>query len=341
MKRMLRGWVLLLILLVGVGAVAAQDDVEQSNKARVINALDALNAGDVAGFASLYPDEFLMNQGGVDQMPMSRNDVIGYLGLLTTAMPDLQVAPSAVIAQDDWVATQTTFTGTFTEPVDFFGMPLEPTDQVVTWTEMNFLQFADGEVSAAWALSDPTILFGQLGVFPAPETGATGTPLDPPAGYQTLSAEELAATFTSGQEARNSALLQEQIDLGLGADTSGYYADPTVAWTNARPYSVTTQQVQEESAFPAMLAAAMPDVAGTTTVTVAEGDWVATLVTFSGTFTEDVDFFGTPLTATDAPITWQFGVIDRFDADGLIVEEWVDGDPMPLLMGLGLIPPTP
>lgn len=337
MKRMIFGLVLL-VLLVSGSVVAAQNESTQANKARLLSAVDALNAGDVSAFASLYAEQYVMNQGGVEQLPISRDDVSGYVTMLRTAMPDLQVVPSAMIAQDDWVAAQMTFTGTFTEPVDFFGTPLEPTNQVVTWTELNFLQFADGKVTASWAMSDPTILFGQLGVFPAPETSVTGTPLDAPAGYQTLSADELAATFTSGQDTRNDALIGEMLALGLGADASGYYADPYVAWTNGQPYSVTTQQVQEESAFPAMVAAAMPDVAATTTVSVAEGDWVATLVTFSGTFTEDVDFFGMPLTATDAPITWQFGVIDRFDDNGLIVEEWVDGDATPLLTGLGLMP---
>ena len=71
---------------------------------------------------------------------------------------------------------------------------------------------------------------------------------------------------------------------------------------------------------------------------VAEGDWVAAVAMFSGTFTEDADFFGTPLSHTGEPIAWVLGAVNRYDAEGKVVEQWVEGDATPLLQGLGLMP---
>ncbi|MBN8593348.1 MAG: ester cyclase [Anaerolineae bacterium] len=332
----------LMLVMIGAGSVAAQEDNAQRNKQIFLDMVAQYNAGNREAFYSLLTDPFMMNQGDPVLAPMSPDGVRGYDGALAAAMPDIQMNPAVVIAQRDWLAGHITWTGTFTEPFSFapFGPdPLPPNNQAITWTEMWFLRLnADGLVDEAWVISDPAILFGQVGAFPPREGARTGTPIEGAAGYQTLSADELAASFTSGMEARNLASFAELIGLEPGSDTTGFHADPYVAWGFGGAYSVTAAQAAEEAAFPAMLAMAMPDMTTTQTVTVAEGDWAATLLTLSGTFSEDIEFFGMPLTATGETITWQFGAIDRFDADGKIVEEWIEGDATPLLMGLGIIP---
>lgn len=332
-----------LLMVLGAWSLSAQEDNAQRNKQIFLDVVAQYNSGNREAFYALLTDPFMMNQGDPMLAPMSPNDVQAYDSALAAAMPDIQMNPAVVIAQGDWVAVYVTWTGTFTEPFSFapFGPDAFPANnQAITWTEMNFLHFtADGLVDVAWLLAEPALLFGQMGIFPPPETSRTGTPLDGTAGYQNLSADELAASFTSGREARNVAAIADMVAQGFGGDSTGFYADPYVAWGVGGAYSVTAAQTAEEATFPAMLAMAMPDVAMEQTVTVAEGDWAATLLTLSGTFTEDIAFFGMPLTATGQTITWQFGAIDRFDANGFIVEEWIEGDATPLLMGLGIIPP--
>jgi predicted ester cyclase len=336
-------FVSLLLVILGVWSVSAQEDNAQRNKQIYLDVVAQYNAGNREAFYSLLTDPFMMNQGDPMLASMSPNDVRAYDTALATAMPDIQMNPTVTIAQGDWVATHITWTGTFTEPFSF--APFGPdafaaNNQAIIWTEMNFLHFtAEGLVDVGWLLAEPALMFGQMGMFPPSEGSRTGTPIDGAAGYQTLSADELAATFTSGMEARNIGVFEDMVALGLGNDSTGFYSDPYVAWGFGGPYSVTAAQTAEEAAFPAMLAMAMPDVSMEQTVTVAEGDWAATLITLSGTFTESIEFFGMPLTATGETITWQFGAIDRFDADGIIVEEWIEGDPTPLLVGLGIIPP--
>ena len=102
---------------------------------------------------------------------------------------------------------------------------------------------------------------------------------------------------------------------------------------------MTAEDAQGDAAFLNNLKQVMPDVAiEPLDIVVSEGDWVAVLVKLSGTFTADGDFFGTPLTHTDQQIEWMFGGIDRYNADGKVVEQWIEGDASPLLQGLGLMP---
>lgn len=343
MKLVTRIALLLLLVVMSVWSVSAQADNAQRNKQIYLDMVAQYNAGNREALFALLNDPFMMNQGDHILATMSPDDVRGYDSALAAAMPDIQMNPTVVIAQGDWLAVHTNWTGTFTEPFSFapFGPDAFPANnQAITWTEMTFLRFNDaGLVDTAWLITEPTLLFAQMGMFPPADGSRTGTAIEGPAGYQTLSAAELAASFTSGLESRNLATFAEMIALGAGGDSSGFYTDPYVSWGVGGAYAVTAAQAAEEAAFPALLASAMPDMAAELTVSVAEGDWAAALVVFSGTFTEDVDFFGAPLTATGETITWQFAVVDRFNADGKIVEEWIEGDSSPLLIGLGLIPP--
>lgn len=334
---------LLALLMVSGSAAIAQEGNSQRNKQIYLDMVAKYNAGNREAFYSLLTDPFMMNQGDHILATMSPDGVRAYDSALAAAMPDIQMNPTVVIAQGDWLAVHTNWTGTFTEPLSFapFGPNAFPANnQAIIWTEMTFLRFNDaGLVDTAWLITEPTLLFAQMGMFPPADGSRTGTPIEGPAGYQTLSADALAASFTSGMETRNLATFAEMIMLGLAGDSSGFYTDPYVSWGVGGAYSVTAAQAAEEAAFPALLASAMPDMTAGLTVSVAEGDWAAALVVFSGTFTEDINFFGAPLTATGEMITWQFAVIDRFDADGKIVEEWIEGDASPLLIGLGVIPP--
>ncbi|MCA9894210.1 MAG: ester cyclase [Anaerolineae bacterium] len=341
MRRSIVSMMMLFVVVVLSGVVAvAQEDNAQRNKQIYLDVIAEYNAGNREAFYTMLTDPFMMNQGDATLYETTPDDVRGYDGALVGAMPDIQMNVDVIVAQGDWVAVHVTFTGTFSEPFNFapFGPNSFPANnEAIIWTETDFLRFnADGLVDEAWVISDPAVLFGQMGIFPPMDEGDSEAPLEQPVGYQTLSDDELAATFTSSMEERNSALLQEQIDGGLFTDSSRYYTNPFVGWSGGVPHAEDGEAV---SSFFGLVTSALPDIVLDAPVVVAEGDWVAFLGQISGTFTEDVDFMGTNLSATGESIGWQVGIIDRYDADGLIVEEWSEGDVSPLLVGLGLMPP--
>lgn len=330
---------LIFTLLVGIMPAAAQDDMTQANKEAVRNAVAETQAGNWQALYDLFPEHFMMNEGNHILADMTQEGVIFFNEMLLTGMPDLQIAADIIIAQNDWVAAELVFTGTFTNTLNLFGTELAPTNEIVTWTEMDFMRFEDSLIVETWIISDPMVMFSQLGMFP-PEEYEDDDPnpiLEQPAGYQLLSDDEWAATFASGLEERNVDLFTSQLILGV--ETSSYYTDTYIAWTNGLPISHTASvQAEEDAAFTGMIAQAMPDNVVSADIVVAEGDWVASLVTVSGTFSADTDFFGMPLTHTDEEIVWQLGIIDRFNADGQVTEEWNETDVTPLFVGLGLMP---
>ncbi len=327
---------LILILVVGLVPVAAQEGTAtpQSHKDAVLMALADLSKGNPQTLYGLYADKFL-DQGEENTLDSS---VKYFISALMAAIPDLQIVPQVVIEQGDWVAGEISYKGTFTHPLTL-GQAVQPTNKPVFWTEMDFIRFnSDGKIVESWGESDPSIMLSQLGMMPAQEQQVTGTALTGPAGFQTLSDSALAATFTSGMEARNQKLLQA-MDKAVGVFPE-YYTDPYVAWNTGRPYSVTAADSLQDKAFTDMINTALPGNTVDFNVVITEGDWTAVLGTLKGTFSADVDFMGTKLKHTGKELVWQIGAIDRYDADGKIVEEWIEGDATPLLQGLGVIPPA-
>lgn len=332
----------MVVVLSGIATVA-QDDMAQTNKQTYLDVIAEYNAGNHDPFYNMVTDPFMMNQGDPTLSEMPQDDLVGYDSALTSAMPDIQQHADVVVAQGEWVATHVTYTGTFTEPFSFppFGPDSFPANnEVITWTELDFLHYnADGLVDEVWGISDPSILFTQMGIFPPMDEGDEETPLEQPAGYQTLSADELAATYTTGMEERNSGLWSDFVNAvqsDFATTTEAYNTTPFISWRNGVPYSIDPTQPDE---LFGLISTAMPDTTISADVVVAEGDWVASLNTFSGTFSQDADMFGTTLSATGDTITWQMAFIDRYDADGKIAEEIAEADFSPLLVGLGLMPP--
>lgn len=339
MNRKLAVILVLLLLAFGILPAAAQNDPE-ANKEVVRSALAALSSGNPDAFYDLFTDPFKMNQGGTTLEDTTRSDNEFFNAALLGAMPDLQVVPTLLIARDDLVAAQVTYSGTFSEPFSFPPYSEEsfpPTNAEVIWTTIDILRFNDeGLVTEVYDMSDPFALFSQLGVFPAEERDGTGIALDAPAGYQALSNEALAATFTSGMETRNLDLLNQQAVSGFG-DFPQFFANPYISWSGGEPFSVTAEGSAEDPSFSEIITEVMPDVRIQLIKTVAEGDWTAGAAKITGTFTEDGELFGMSLTATGEEISFLLGVIYRYDADGKIIEEWVDGDFSPLFIGLGIM----
>jgi predicted ester cyclase len=339
--------ILTLIMLLAVAALplapaAARDDVTQRNKAIVQDAIAKLNAGDLDGYFEMYADPFQSNEGDAVLHDENVADWKLFGESLSGAIPDLVTTAEVIIAQGDWVAVETSSSGTFTEPFTMFG--LDPTGEAVYWTEMDFYHFnADGKTDITWAFSDPTVgMPAQLGMMPmADESGPdSGTPLTPPVGYQLLSADELAASYASGNTEQSLAQFQANYGLALGEDNSAFYTDPHIYWGNGMPYENTAEQAANDAGFMQAIADAMPDNDISLDVVVAEGDWAAGFATVTGTMTNDLNLgdMGT-MPATGQSMVWQIAFIDHYNADGLIVEEFIESDASPMLTALGLMPP--
>jgi predicted ester cyclase len=318
----------------GVAPVAAQEESrEQRNKGIVIAGLEAINAGDFDVIDTIYAEGFVSSTGDTAAQIKAR------LMAQAAAFTDYTITLNLAIAQEDWVVWHVTYSGLFEtagEVIPGMGV-IEPTGEPVRFTMMVFSRFnEEGQVIEEWLQFSFLNFAAQLGILPPMAmmvaTGTTsGTEaITEPVGYELLNADELAATFTSGMEARNLDIFNVSREI-----LPEYYADPYIL----RAVGTTENASQNGPNIEDLLGAAMPDTTFDTNVLVAEGDWVAALLTVRGTFTGEAQLGPLPLTPTGEVIEWQIGIIARFNADGQIVEEWNELDTTIVLTGLGVLPP--
>ena len=332
---------LAILVVVGIAPANAQDDATYRNKAAVRELLAQLSTGNVDSLVQHFADPFRMNEAEPRLVEASPQDLVPFVGALIGAIPDLHITPKVIIAEGDWVVAELSFTGTFSQLFNFapFGPdPIPPTNERVSWAEMDFLRLdAEGKIIVQWVMGDSAAMFSALGLVPpSDEANRTGTLLSEPAGYGQLTADALAATYTSGREATNIALFREHLEtIESGGDTSGYYTEPYVLWEAGVPAATNAR---ENFQFHQALSEAMPDLSVTPEIIVAEGDWVAGLVTISGSFTNDLNMVGLgTVPPTGQSAVWQLGIIHRYNANGKVVEEFVEMDPAQVLVSLGLL----
>lgn len=84
----------------------------------------------------------------------------------------------------------------------------------------------------------------------------------------------------------------------------------------------------------AAMRAALPDFAVTVEVLIAENDWAASRVIFSGTFENEWVMADQTIAPTGEPVSWALNVLHRFNDEGQIVEDFTAFDSLGLLIQL-------
>jgi steroid delta-isomerase-like uncharacterized protein len=132
----------------------------QRNKARTLDAVAALNRGDVEGYLAIYARGAVVH-GLPDHVTP---DAAGHRDVLTDirrALPDFRAAIEAVVAEEDLLAARITYSGTHEGTLS----GVAPTGRVLTWDAMTFRRFDDeGQVVERWIIGDDLGLLHQLGL---------------------------------------------------------------------------------------------------------------------------------------------------------------------------------
>ena len=132
----------------------------QRNKERTLNAVAALNRGDVEGYLAIYAPGAVVHGLPEHVTP----DASGHRAVLTDirrALPDFRADVDAVVAEDDLLAARITSTGTHEGVLS----GAAPTGRVITWDAMTFRRFdEEGQVVERWIIGDDIGLLHQLGL---------------------------------------------------------------------------------------------------------------------------------------------------------------------------------
>jgi steroid delta-isomerase-like uncharacterized protein len=124
---------------------------------------DALNAGNIDGFAALLADDFVDHEELPGLAP-TKEGVTTFFRMYVAAFPDLRMAPQDVIASGDKVVARVRATGT--HKGEFMG--LAPTGRSIDVPLIDIIRFgADGRAREHWGVFDQMSMMQQLGAIPA------------------------------------------------------------------------------------------------------------------------------------------------------------------------------
>ena len=133
----------------------------QTNKQLVLEHMNRVNAGDLAGAAALMAED-CVNHSAVPEA-QGRKGFITILEKLRTAFPDMQSSIEDVLADGDRVMVRTTFKGTNRGPLTFIRFAHEPTGKAVSFEQIHISRVADGRIVEHWLSTDAIAMFRQLG----------------------------------------------------------------------------------------------------------------------------------------------------------------------------------
>ncbi|HET9022134.1 MAG TPA: ester cyclase [Ornithinibacter sp.] len=132
----------------------------QRNKERTLDAVAALNRGDLDGYLAIYAPGAVVH-GLPDHLSADAAGHREFLAEIRQSLPDFRAKVEAVVAEDDLLAARITYSGTHLAPMR--GVP--PTGRVLTWEAMTFRRYDDeGQVLERWIVGDNLSLLHQLGL---------------------------------------------------------------------------------------------------------------------------------------------------------------------------------
>ena len=130
------------------------------NKERTLDAVDALNRGDLDGYLAIYAPGAVVH-GLPDHVTP---DAAGHREVLAEtrrSLPDFRAQIEAVVAEGDLLAARITYSGTHRGTM----RGVTPTGRVLTWEAMTFRRFDDeARVVERWIVGDNLALLHQLGL---------------------------------------------------------------------------------------------------------------------------------------------------------------------------------
>ena len=135
----------------------------QANAALVLEALSALNAGDLDGCLARMTPDFVMHYADLPEPLHGRETWLQGAEMMRRAFPDLEVRIDDVVAAEDRVALRLTLRGTHRGDFHLGEFQTFPaTGRTIQYVSHEFYRVRDGLIAEEWICSDTASLFRQL-----------------------------------------------------------------------------------------------------------------------------------------------------------------------------------
>jgi predicted ester cyclase len=315
------------LLVTGVSVpVAAQDTCDEATiRANIDQVIErGFNQGDVTVIDEVTAEDYISHPDDGDRESFKAD-----IERFRNAIPQGQATIEQVLVEGCDAFFMFHFHGVMENAMEIEGEePIQPTGQNLDIHSHIYIRFNEqGQLAEEWDYLDYLSLLGQLGVFGA-EEGAQ------PEGEATEEAITDETITTSGNEARNAENVrlayEEAFNAGDMELMRSYFAPDFTS-------------IDDDTTLDALIAnlTSMRDAFGATITihdSVAQGNYVASRVTMSGTFENELVFGEeAPIPPTGGPITLEISTVHTLDENGLITHELVLFDDLAFLTQVGLM----
>ena len=124
---------------------------------------EAIAREDDAALRAYFSEDYVFHGPGRD---LSFDQLSAYFASLRAAFTDLRLVREQIIADGDFLAARTTFSGDFTGLFTYSPIgPVEPTGQHLEWEVMGIFRYDDeGRLAEEWVQTDYRSFLTKLGV---------------------------------------------------------------------------------------------------------------------------------------------------------------------------------
>ncbi|MGQ0669753.1 MAG: ester cyclase [Actinomycetota bacterium] len=128
--------------------------------------MSAWDNHDAESFASLFADDFVLNDWTLPEPIRDKEGVRQYVNAWMTAFPDMNVKQTNRVVGEDAVAAEVEFTGTNSGTMVMAGNEVPPTNKVVNGRGSYIARVRDGKIVEFNAHPDVAGMMMQLGFMP-------------------------------------------------------------------------------------------------------------------------------------------------------------------------------
>jgi predicted ester cyclase len=323
---------LMLVMICGLGfrQANAADDAAAQHKETLQQIYDkAVAMGDVDLLDASYASDYV-NHGFGDDLDLTQFKA--FVSAWVSAMPDFTVTPEVIIAESEWAASRVIFSGTFTNQWVYGDETISANNKPIKLSFNILHRFNDeGKIAEDYTAFDKLGLLIQMDAAPKlPDyigsTLVTGE----------IEPIVLGETVSSGMEQAHKDGYAGVIDDSLNkGDLSAIEKYMVADYLTHEPFGNFTRDTFKTVVR--LFRTVVPDLHVAMDITIAEGDWLAGRLVYTGTFAVPISQDGTTIASTGKQIKFVINVFVRFNKNGIGMADYKEYNRLAWMQQLGLV----
>jgi predicted ester cyclase len=328
--------IVLLSVLSGVfvfqGVVAAHEASPEANKTIIQQIYDEVfNAGNLDVMDEIYAPDY-MNYGYSADLTLE--DFKSTIAAMRAALPDFAAQVEVLIAEADWAASRVVFSGTFENEWVMDDQTVAPNGESIAWS-LNILHRLneDHQVAEDFTAFDSLGLLTQLGVSPLPPLYAAMLPPQEHTAIVMGEGEPVSEDMLDIHKAAFTHVIEDSLNQG---DLTAIDTYMTEDYATHEPFGNLTREQFKQVVT--LFRTTVPDLVVTIEAVVAEGDWLAARLIYSGTFSNAIGSDDMTIAPTDKPIRFIINVFVHYNEAGIGIEDYKEYNRLAWLRQAELLP---